>query len=214
MFNDARFIDEASVDRPVGYVPRVHHWGELKMDVPLELEEALRWMHEHYPDDVPPQSDATGRVNSCGLHVHVSVMTPAMYAALMRKGFHTYFLQRSEDWAERMKLSAGHEFWGRWRGENRFCRREHRAAQQAAYRDKGHNRQDRRTQINYTWKYLQTVECRMFPMFPEPALSESAIRLYVDCVEKWVSSNGAPIARKGKVLIPKVLRDGVKEIKI
>lgn len=202
-FPDAPFEHDVSVNAPKGFSAGdgVHHWGECK-SAPLEVEEALKWMAAHYPTHIPITTDVgTSHERSVGLHTHISFEEYWMYRACVSVHFRDRVLEGMEKWALHAGLPKEHIFWHRHAGGNRYCTKDFRPGPQMQMTSKGHNNLTRRTQINFSY-FMDTIEFRMLPMFPDPRLRKghkedvkeedielavSAIRHYYNIVESWLS---------------------------
>ena len=207
-FPDAPFEHDVSVMPPKGFVEKsgIHHWGECK-SAPLDTEEALKWMAAHYPTHIPTTlNPGTSQEKSVGLHTHISFEEPWEYRALVSIHFRDRVLEEFEKWGKKVGLPKEHIFWHRHAGGNRFCTKDFRPGPQMAMTGKGHNNLTRRTQINFA-HFMNTIEFRMLPMFPDPRLRHGkdsekvtppdielavdAIRFYYEVVEGWLAERRA-----------------------
>ncbi len=191
---------DVSVQPPEGWVKGMAHWGECVVPGKgIPPGEAVPWLLAHYPSHVPKTTGVgSPQEKSVGLHIHVSFEEKEwMYRACAQMGFRDHILKGFAEWGEKMKLPPDHIFWHRWRGGNRFCKRDFTPAIQMRMTGKGHNNQDRRTQINFS-NYMDTIEFRMLPMFPDARLSgeevkkgdremaAAAVTHYLALVEGWL----------------------------
>jgi hypothetical protein len=173
---------------------RIHGWelfhfGEA-VSKPLPLDEAVAWMHAHYPEGVDEW---------CGLHVHASTKYIKHYALLASEEFWNFFLKSMDKWGKREGLPPSDSFWGRLAGQNKYCTRAFRPLSQIFRTNKGNTGQRnlRRTMLNFPWAMHGTVECRLFPMWKNPQTSESAVRAFARTIEQFLATQVAlpPIRR-------------------
>jgi hypothetical protein len=192
-FSDGTVLveDQSLRNRPPHRITgeELYHYGEA-VSPPLPLEEGLRWMHAHYPQ---------GMDDWCGLHVHISTKFLKHYAWLASQGYWEFFLKAMEKWGKSVGLPGSHQFWGRLAGRNKYCTRAFRPLSQILRTSKGATgeRNLRRTMLNFPFAMHGTVECRLFPMFGDPAIAESAIRAFVRSAEDFIGRQVAapPIQR-------------------
>lgn len=207
-FPDLRFVSEASVDPPPGYRARREHWGEL-VSPPMERAKVEAWVREHYPDDIPAPADVGTRAErSCGLHIHVSFTDLDYLRECVGKKFHNFMRGEFKRWGEMQGFPEGSYYWYRWEGKNRFCTADYQPGPQMEWMEKGRNRQNRRSMLNYPL-YYKTVEWRMLPMFPMEGgegvrgvdKAVSAIHHYLSAVERWLEK----VVEKERLFEAKVL---------
>lgn len=164
------------------------HVGEC-ISPPCTIEELRSWVAQYSPDTVN---------KSCGLHVHVSMKRQLDYNRLMDKEFTDFFVDYFKNWGEDMGLSKSHSFWERLEGRNRYCKKEHKANEQAAQTVKNAGGEPgkiiRRCQLNFCYNIRNedgsprsTLECRVFPAFKDSAYIMSAIENFIRCVEQYLS---------------------------
>lgn len=206
-FKDTDIFGDISVQRPVntgnrpcqcdnqGHSPSTCHWGEIASP-PLELESALGWMKDHFPDGV----NAT-----CGFHVHVSVKNTRLYAELTEKTFFNYFLSEVRKFGKSEGFPEDHPLWHRLREKSnkaphpaRFCNRPYAAHEQMALTTKT---DARRSALNYCYAMHGTIECRVFPAWPDPEVAARAVLTYTNAIEDWLSHR-PPV--KSTVLLLKI----------
>lgn len=125
--------------------------GEVN-SLPLTEKAVGAYIKTHYPQAL----DAT-----CGLHVHMSFLTPAIYERLVVEAYGSIMIDGLLGWAMKKKFPPSHPIWSRLRGENRFCTHDFIAEEQI----KSKNKSKHYTAINYCWSLHQTVEVRVLPMF-------------------------------------------------
>ena len=146
------------------------------VSIPFDsLEKAINWTSEFYPR----KSD-----KSCGMHIHVSLKDKLSYMRLMNKKFYNYFLTRVTAWGVEKNINEGTIFWERLTGQNTYCMNKFQPEKQYKHRDKS---SERRTHLNYCYNVHQTIECRLFPTFQKKELSISAIELYADIINSYLS---------------------------
>jgi hypothetical protein len=118
------------------------------------------WMKVSYPSHV----NAT-----CGMHVHMSFASAFTYERLMVPSFSATIIEYINRWAKDEKLPDDSPIWPRLAGKNEYCQHKFFADEQVtkANKDYDHYREGNRyCVIGYPWTRLQTVECRLLPMFP------------------------------------------------
>lgn len=133
-----------------------------------------KWIQVHHPNVVD---------KTCGMHIHMSFKHTAYYEALTESEFFDTLPTYLERWGNKVNLPSEHVFWSRLRGENRFCQKTHNPFHQLLSTTKDFNRSSqgsRYTFLNYCWGYRGTVECRVLPMFDDPALSIDAVMTVLD----------------------------------
>lgn len=138
---------------------------------------------ENFPDDSVPQ---------CGYHIHVSFKKPTYYVPLMEVEFFEYCLKKLSDWGNNYQWTDGikrDEFWNRFNGGNKYCRREFIPDEQAAFKEKGVNRLSRRTILHYCYGQTGTLELRLFPMFNDAKTAISAATAFIKCVESYLEDH-------------------------
>lgn len=202
---------DVSVTMPEGFAVGAGHWGEA-VSPPLKASEIEKWIREYHPTHIPKSVNVgTGAEKSCGLHIHVSFDEFWEYRVFVRKAWQDRVLEHFKEWGEKKGLPPSHIFWHRWAGKNRFCTKAFQPHTQMLAKEKGHNRQDRRTQLNYPWGYLRTMEFRMLPMFPDGRkgmddreevkkedvdLAVGGTLSYLHLVKEWLEERKAECERK------------------
>lgn len=152
--------------------------GELASP-PLGFLQAQKWIRDSYPDKAN---------ETCGMHVHFSLKHNSDYARLMDKKFHEFFVAWMTKFGERYPIKNRH-YWERLKGNNRFCRKEHKPYRQMFRREKGDHRY---TQLNYCHSMHGTIECRLFPVFKEREIAVSAFKSLITCVETYLYTTPDP----------------------
>ena len=161
------------------FSPEFESVGEFTSKPFTTFNEWAECLIKNYPDY---------SCNKCGFHIHFSLKSPAHYMMCMEKGFYDKFLESLKEWG-RKNVSPDDYFWARLAGANKYCQNVFIPDTQANYREKGINRLDRRTILNYTYRHLGTIEVRVLPMFKDYNLAISAINNIVNFVEKYISEN-------------------------
>ena len=123
--------------------------------------------------------------SKCGLHVHFSLKSVALYNICMEKRFYKEFLIVMEKWGKDNGLHFSDLFWERLSGANKYCKKIFIPDEQAAFKDKGLNRLNRRTQLHYCFGQTKTIECRLFPMFKNVEIAISAIITLINFIENY-----------------------------
>lgn len=158
--------------------------GEV-CSVPLEdFSAAEKWLKENYPQHVN---------ESCGLHVHVS-LPPLHYMRLMDPGFERVFLEAMEDfWSKYRSEPAFDQFRSRLDGQNQYCQKAFRPEEQIFRREMygdrtGAHAHPRYSQLNYCWGRHGTMECRLFPCFPQVNHAVEAVRSFTDAINNFLAT--------------------------
>lgn len=129
-----------------------------------------------------------GKCAKCGYHIHVSLKDVFLYSALMNEKFYEYFLLCMEKWANTYPCKSK-EFWSRLHGEVKYCKKQFIPDYQVTFKEKGVNRESRRTQLHYCYGQTQTLENRLFPVFQDAETAISATKAFLNCVEIYLSEN-------------------------
>lgn len=153
--------------------------GELVSRPMATWDEVENFLQNNWPD---------ATCSKCGFHIHVSFKNPAYYTVLVSEKFYQYFLDSMEDWGRNF-LCKNQEFWDRLRGQNRYCKKRFDADAQIKRKEKGHNNQLRRTQLNYCYGIHGTLECRLLPMFKDLRTGISSVKAFITCVEDYLEAN-------------------------
>lgn len=192
---DVNLVEDISLRDFQGRYGNVFCVGEA-VSPPLSLKEVLKWTERNYPHYTDVEDDTRGGEANCSLHIHLSTKTTLDYAKLMGKKFFTSFYEELQKWGKEKKIPKNHYFWTRASGKHRFCVGEHAASKQSVLTAKVNAR---RTMLNYCWAMHKTLECRVFPLFPQMDLSLSAIEWFVEFTEDWLRKEAKP--EKGLALI-------------
>ena len=141
---------------------------------PYKSKEGLqRWIGRNWPKSFD---------ESCGFHVHCSFNSVNDYAKLLDPGVTGLLRERFWDWRETKHVR--YLLNDRLAGGNRFCQ-PHFYPQQVYYEEK-HNRY---TQLNYCFSLRGTLECRVFPMFPDgPSVAFKAVETLISLYDDWLIS--------------------------
>lgn len=142
---------------------------------------------KNWPDD---------SCKKCGFHVHFSLKNPTYYSVCMERDFYTHFLLAMEDFGDSLNKDnkCTQLFWERFNGINKYCSRDFIPDFQAEFKEKGHNRHSRRTQLNYCYNYLKTIECRLFPMFSNIEDAIRACETLFNFIENYILKS--PLEKK------------------
>jgi hypothetical protein len=161
-------------------------------------EDLEKWIVKYYPAAVN---------ETCGMHVHTSFKSIKHYNNLMEEEFYLFFLENMNKF---IKTYEGFEqypidkerFKSRLNGENRFTTKVFIPDYQCK---KFKGNYYRYTQLNFSYKVHNTIECRLFPMFirVETALDavKVLIKTYCDYLDKIYKNN----EKKEKLLITKTI---------
>ena len=157
------------------------HIGEL-VSVPMEPVRVAPWMKKTYPDTVN---------DTCGLHVHMSFKDARHYQQLMVPEYTTTMLHYLAEWGRKVSIPAGHPFWERVVGKNRFCLPLFFPDSQAQKTSKSYNHDgegNRYSAINYCWGLHETVECRTLPMLERPELGIEAVHEVLNITNSFLAA--------------------------
>lgn len=144
--------------------------------------------------------------DTCGMHVHMSFDNLWHYKVLMEPEYQASILHYLSKWGKEADIPEAHTFWSRIRGESRFCRNEFWPDLQAGTKNKDHN-QERRghryTVVHYCGR-LNTIECRVLPMFGRVSTGISAVHEVIKITNASLYVLGKKHDRKkitGKVIL-------------
>jgi len=170
---------------------RYRYQGEVVSEPHDTLDTALPWLRSNYP----PHVDHT-----CGLHVHVSV-SELNYSRLMEPEFEQFFNEEIEKFLQAGLASGapGYDLLqSRFRGENLYCQKKFRPEQQLwlndAYGDR--NTHPRYSQLNFCYRRHGTVECRLFPAFPDVNDAVKAVEMFYETVRSYLRKFGPASTEK------------------
>lgn len=183
--HNERLEDDGSVEFDDG---GDNYIGEIVSSKHDTLEGLLEWVRRTYPDETN---------ETCGMHIHISLNTKLAYSQLMSDKFNRYFMRQVRKWAKQHNITD-ENFWNRFNGNNDYCYRvesERDFDGQVQATDKGG---DRYKMLNFTFNYLGTLECRLFPAFGDPSESLKAIRLFHDIVDSYLVKQ--PKYEKAKII--------------
>lgn len=141
---------------------------------PLALEPLKNWMREYYPPHIN---------ETCGMHVHQSVISPLTYQRLMDPKYAVTVIHYFREWGKKVKLPPGHPIWDRLDGKSEYCQPVFDADMQVLNVDKDRDRRrkgHRYTVVNYCWGRTGTFEVRLLPMMPTVDLAIAAVEELVN----------------------------------
>lgn len=155
---------------------------------------------------------------SCGYHIHVSLIDPADYHALMDKKFYNHFLRFWKKWGETTPMPENEKeiFVKRLAGTYKFstngrsyCERKWKAQKQVNAHDRN---MDRYCHLNFCYNIHGTIENRLLPMFSSKTLAIKATLDYLLMIEQWL----ADVKRKSivKIIYVSELENECTEISI
>lgn len=155
--------------------------GEIASAPIKTIEESIKWLREHYPQEVN---------NTCGFHVHVG-LAPLHYSRLMCEEFNSKFLAAMEDFWNRYRGSPGFDlFRSRLDGQNQYCQKvfrpEHQLWRQEAYGDR--RLLPRYSQLNFCFGRHGTLECRLFPCFESVVHSIEGMKAFADSINEFLAT--------------------------
>jgi hypothetical protein len=150
--------------------------GELSPDGGLPVDEILPWVDQNYPHHVNL---------TCGMHVHVSFVSPSIYASMATPEFEPFLVEQLVKWGKAYKVPYNHPFWYRLLGRNTYCKRGLTSkiiTEQMQYVE---HRDPRYYLINFAWARFQTIEFRILPMFKQKQTAIRAIRAILRTVDRF-----------------------------
>lgn len=122
---------------------------------------------------------------TCGLHVHVG-LNRLNYSRLMERPFFDLFYQRMERFARSLGEEPGAGLLlDRLAGNNRYCRRNFVPERQVFMQE--HYGEARYAALNFCYGRHGTLECRVFPCFPNVEHSISGMETFCDIVNTYLS---------------------------
>lgn len=166
--------------------------GEVCSKPIKEWEDAEKWLRSNYPNSVN---------ETCGFHVHVS-LPPLHYSRLMNPGFEGCFLNAMEDFWSRFRAEPGFNlFRSRLDGQNQYCQKVFRPEDQIWRKEHygertGLSALPRYSQLNFCYGRHGTMECRLFPCFPQINHSVEAAKVFTECINSYLSTCPAETATK------------------
>lgn len=153
--------------------------GELPSR-PMKPSEIEPWLLKFHPQ----------RVNStCGLHVHMSFKNLLHYQWLLTPEFRDAMHEGIRNWALAEGIPDTHPLWRRLLGQSNYCTSHFFGEKQARIPEKNFNRGrgvNRYTSVNYSYGTHGTIECRLLPMFQEPAQSVSAVKQVINITNAFL----------------------------
>lgn len=181
-----------------GFDPNYFVLGEIPSPAitQADLEETMRRI---YPQIVN---------HTCGLHVHVSLVSELQYQRLMDPRLLDYLVMGLEHWGVKEGLPPEHQLFVRLTGENDACQKRYMANEQARINEKHFNRHapvHRYTFINYCYSRSGTVECRVLPMFPTVDQAIRAVREVLHIFDSFIVATAEQEERiAGDFYIPEI----------
>jgi hypothetical protein len=161
-----------------------HVAGEVNSPPLSDFAACEAWLRENYPQQVN---------ESCGFHVHVS-LKPLHYSRIMNPGYEPVFLEAMEDLYTRFRGEpAFAQFRERLDGQNQYCQKIFRPEDQLwrrePYGDRvGAHALPRYSQLNYCWGRHGTMECRLFPCFPQVQHAIEACKSFIDSINNFLAT--------------------------
>lgn len=171
--------------------------GEVSSAPLPSLEEAEAWVRANYPPRVN---------NSCGLHVHLST-NELNYSRLMEPEFNQFFEGRMAEFLSQ-GLASGNPGYDllrqRFQGLNQFCQKkfipEHQLFLKDRYGDTSTH--PRYAQLNFCYGRHGTLECRMFPCFPNVDDGVAAVKSFYTTVFDYLGQFKTTKDDSSTVVIP------------
>jgi len=160
-----------------------------------QLDDLKKWIIKYYPVAIN---------ETCGFHIHVSFKSIRHYNNLMEEEFYKFFLERMKNFANTYEFDKHsndkERLMYRLSGRNRFAAKVFIPDYQCKEMKGNYHRY---TQLNFSYKVHNTIECRLFPMFTrvETALAavEELIKTYCDYLDKLYKNQ----EKKEKAIITK-----------
>lgn len=158
-----------------------NHVGEVSSAPLTSIEDAEAWVRANYPHHVD---------SSCGLHVHLSV-NELNYSRLMEPAFEQVFTAKMTEFTEAglaRRAPAFDRLRDRLEGRNVYCQKKFIPEQQIHRTERygDVHSHPRYTQLNFCYTRHGTVECRLFPCFPDPNDGVAAVRLFYTTVYEYL----------------------------
>jgi hypothetical protein len=173
------FTDEEIVRANLTYDDVRQDRGEVSCPVPIDPSKVSAWLEANWPRLTN---------STCGMHVHTSFINQDHYRRLMKPGFWAFFRKLMDEW-RKTTLPAKHAFHARFRGDNQYCTTAFHPLKTFFHKDKSGGA-NRYVQLNYRWRALGTIECRLFPMFKEgPSMATAAIMNLFKIYELWITAD-------------------------
>lgn len=147
--------------------------GEISSD-PMKPEDLKNLLDNFFPDETN---------ETCGYHVHFSLLENSDYLRLMDKRFYRYFLARMRAWGRKMEFPEDHQFWKRLNGAVHYCQKEFCPDSQVNHE----HVPNRYTQLNYCYRQHGTIECRLFPAFESKEYAQAATEELIDTVNAYLT---------------------------
>jgi hypothetical protein len=171
--------------------------GEISSEPLPDIAAAEAWMRVNYPQQVN---------SSCGLHVHVST-NELNYSRLMEPEFAQFFEGRMAEFLSQ-GLANGRPGYDllrqRFQGLNRYCQKKFIPEQQLFMRDRYGDvtTHPRYAQLNFCYARHGTLECRMFPCFPNVDDGVAAVKAFYDTVFDYLGQFKAVKDESSTLVIP------------
>lgn len=185
----------------------MHRDGSVTVDAPIvgeissppipDFSTAEEWMRANYPH----------RVNSsCGLHVHVST-NELNYGRLMEPEFAQFFECRMAEFLSQGLADNRPGFdllRQRFQGLNRYCQKKFIPEQQLFMTDRygDVNTHPRYAQLNFCYIRHGTLECRLFPCFPNVDDGVAAVKAFYDTVFDYLGQFKSTKDEPSTLVIP------------
>ena len=185
----------------------MHRDGSVTVDAPIvgeissppipDFSAVEEWVRANYPH----------RVNSsCGLHVHVST-NELNYGRLMEPEFAQFFEGRMAEFLSQGLADNRPGFdllRQRFQGLNRYCQKKFIPEQQLFMTDRygDVNTHPRYAQLNFCYIRHGTLECRLFPCFPNVDDGVAAVKAFYDTVFDYLGQFKSTKDEPSTLVIP------------
>ena len=171
--------------------------GEISSPPIPDFSAVEEWVRANYPH----------RVNSsCGLHVHVST-NELNYGRLMEPEFAQFFEGRMAEFLSQGLADNRPGFdllRQRFQGLNRYCQKKFIPEQQLFMTDRygDVNTHPRYAQLNFCYIRHGTLECRLFPCFPNVDDGVAAVKAFYDTVFDYLGQFKSTKDEPSTLVIP------------
>jgi hypothetical protein len=160
------------------------HIGELRSS-PMDSRSILLWTKQNMPDDTD---------DTCGFHVHMSLLNSQFYSRLMSNEFRNYVETKFRLWGDKHPTVGG-AFWDRLNGNNRYCAGLN-SSEHGSWHPDGQASTDehyssfRYFAVNFCRHLHSTVEFRFLPMWSksDTSLAVSALKELINTVNSYLSN--------------------------
>lgn len=155
--------------------------GEVSCNPLVTTREVADWMRANYPHKVN---------ETCGFHVHVA-LNKLNYSRLMERSFNDMFYQRMGLFVERNRDKPGFALLAtRLAGINQYCQKLHSKPELTPENQLFLREQyglSRYAALNFCFGRHGTLECRVFPCFPNVEDSVAGMEVFCEIVNTFLA---------------------------